>query len=103
VRPPQGDLMSLWKNRPKSSPTRFCQKYYLLYTKEKKCPKIVGYFCHFSKTAQIKQSPIGRKLAQSGHPCPLPPFFPQHKLSLRDSLSRNPFPFSCSPPKVLSL
>jgi hypothetical protein len=28
----------------------------------------MGYFCNFQKTAQSKQSPIGRKFAQSGHP-----------------------------------
>jgi hypothetical protein len=31
-------------------------------------PKFLGYFCHFSKTAQSKQSPFGRKFAQAGHP-----------------------------------
>jgi hypothetical protein len=31
-------------------------------------PKIVGYSCNFQKTAQCKQSPIGRKFAKSGHP-----------------------------------
>jgi hypothetical protein len=28
----------------------------------------VGYFYNFQKIAQSKQSPIGRKFAQSGHP-----------------------------------
>jgi hypothetical protein len=28
----------------------------------------MGYFCNFRKTAQSKQSPNGRKFAQSGHP-----------------------------------
>jgi hypothetical protein len=28
----------------------------------------MGYICNFQKTAQRKQSPIVRKLAQSGHP-----------------------------------
>jgi hypothetical protein len=28
----------------------------------------VGYFCNFQKFAQSKPSPIGRKIAQSGHP-----------------------------------
>jgi hypothetical protein len=28
----------------------------------------MGYFCHFLKTAQSKQSPNRRKIAQSGHP-----------------------------------
>jgi hypothetical protein len=28
----------------------------------------VGYFCNFLVTAQSKQSSIGRKCAQSGHP-----------------------------------
>jgi hypothetical protein len=31
-------------------------------------PKILGYFCNLKKTAQSKQSHIGRKYAQSGHP-----------------------------------
>jgi hypothetical protein len=31
-------------------------------------PKNVGYFRTFQKTTQSKQSPKGRKLAQSGHP-----------------------------------
>jgi hypothetical protein len=28
----------------------------------------LGFFCNFLKTGQSKQSPIGRKFAQSGHP-----------------------------------
>jgi hypothetical protein len=33
-----------------------------------KWPKNVGYFRNFNITAKSKQSPIGRKFAQSGHP-----------------------------------
>jgi hypothetical protein len=28
----------------------------------------MGYFCNFQNTTQSKQSPKGRKFAQSGHP-----------------------------------
>jgi hypothetical protein len=28
----------------------------------------LDYFCHFQETAQSKQSPKRRKIAQSGHP-----------------------------------
>jgi hypothetical protein len=34
----------------------------------KKKPKNAGYFFHFQKSVQSKQSPDGRKSAQSGHP-----------------------------------
>jgi hypothetical protein len=33
----------------------------------KSSPKNVGCFCNFPKNAQSKQSPSGRKFAQSGH------------------------------------
>jgi hypothetical protein len=34
----------------------------------KKVPRNVRYFCNLKNTAQSKQSPNGRKFAQSGHP-----------------------------------
>jgi hypothetical protein len=61
--------MSLWKNRPKCSPNPFCQSWYIFYTRVKNSTKILAtsLVC-FKKPAQSKQSPIGRKFAQSGHP-----------------------------------
>jgi hypothetical protein len=41
------------------------------------------YFCNFQTTAQSKQSPIGRKFAQSGHPVRVK----KHSLSLAQKVS----------------
>jgi hypothetical protein len=60
----QGDQMSFLKNRPKCSPTHFCQNIFC----GKKKPKNSGYFFNFPQTGQCKQSPERRKFAQSGHP-----------------------------------
>jgi hypothetical protein len=40
---------------------------FIIYTSGKKWHKNLGNFCVFSKTAQSKQSPIGRKFAQTDH------------------------------------
>jgi hypothetical protein len=59
--------MSFCKNRPKSSPTRFCQNNTECFCLEKVAKKF-GLLPYFSKTDLSKQSPKWRKLAQSGHP-----------------------------------
>jgi hypothetical protein len=63
----QCDQMSWWENRPKCSPTRFCQYQYVTLNVEKSGPKIWATFL-ILKTALRKQSPSRRKFAQSGHP-----------------------------------
>jgi hypothetical protein len=64
----QGDQMSLWKSCPKCSPTHFLwnliQNVFFVKTS---IPNIWA-FSLVKKTAQRKQSPSGRKFAQSGHP-----------------------------------
>jgi hypothetical protein len=55
------------KNRPKCSSTIFLSKSMHNLYFGKKWPKTGGYFCHFFKSTLSKQSPIGRKFAQSGH------------------------------------
>jgi hypothetical protein len=64
----QGDQMSLWKSRPKCSPTHFLSKLMRNFHRGKSSTKVYIYFCHFQKTAQRKQLPNGRKLGQTGHP-----------------------------------
>jgi hypothetical protein len=41
---------------------------YVTFTVAKSSPKMWGNFRNYRKTAQSKQSPIGLKFAQSGHP-----------------------------------
>jgi hypothetical protein len=56
------------KNRPKCSPISFCQIVYIAFTGEKSSPIIGATSVKCRKTTRSKQSPIGRKFAQSGHP-----------------------------------
>jgi hypothetical protein len=51
----------------------------------------LGYLCNFQETAQSKQSPIGRKFTQSGHPGGDPYHF-EHpvKMKTKDSALRLP-------------
>jgi hypothetical protein len=61
-------LMSLWKNRTKCSPTRFCPIYIMQnLNRGKRSPKMWAPST-IKKPGQSKQSPNGRKIAQSGHP-----------------------------------
>jgi hypothetical protein len=66
----QGDQMSLWKNLFVKNVAQniFLSKLMHMLKSWIKWPKNVGYFCNFHVTAQSKQSHIGRKFAQSGHP-----------------------------------
>jgi hypothetical protein len=48
----QGDQTSLWKNRPKCSPTHiFCQNWYLTFSVLKTVTNFLGSFCYCKKTA----------------------------------------------------
>jgi hypothetical protein len=60
--------MSLRKIRLKCSPDQFLSQSVHTLKSEIKLPKNVGYFVYFQATAQSKQSHIGRKFVQSGHP-----------------------------------
>jgi hypothetical protein len=60
----QSDQMRLWKNSPKCSPTHL----YTTFSWKKEPQLWTMHFCNFQKTDQRKQSPNGRKFAQSGHP-----------------------------------
>jgi hypothetical protein len=63
----QGDQMSLWKKLAQNvAQNIFCQHWYI--DTLKKTPKIWDSFVIFDKNCQSKQSPIGRKLSQFGHP-----------------------------------
>jgi hypothetical protein len=69
----QGDRMSLRKNRRKCSATHLCQKlkhnlHILKKEVHSKKAWVSFVIFNFQKPAQSKQSPIGRKIAQSGHP-----------------------------------
>jgi hypothetical protein len=68
--PEQCDQMSLWKIHSKCSPNHIWSKLMHIFNSWVKWLKTVGYFSNFHVTAQCKQSPIGRKIAQSGHPDP---------------------------------
>jgi hypothetical protein len=46
----------------------FGQNEHITFTVEKSYPKNSGQICNFHKNAQSKQSPNGRKFAQSGLP-----------------------------------
>jgi hypothetical protein len=39
-----------------------------IFTLDKSSPNILAIFCDFCKSTQSKQSPVGPKFAQSGHP-----------------------------------
>jgi hypothetical protein len=56
------------KNRPKFSPNLYLSRSLHNLNRVKKLSQNVGCFGNFQKTAQSKQSPKGRKFAQSGHP-----------------------------------
>jgi hypothetical protein len=59
----QGDQMSLWKIRPKCSPTHFCEIHKnITYTAENKSLQIYKcYFWKFSRTFRVNNRPIGKK------------------------------------------
>jgi hypothetical protein len=59
--------MTLWNIRPKCSPTHFSSKLKHKLDCWIKGPEKLGYFCKLYVTVKGKQSPIGRKFAQSGH------------------------------------
>jgi hypothetical protein len=56
------------KNRPNCSPTNFCQNLFITCTTEKVAQNIGFFYTFIRNTAQIKESLIGRKFAESGHP-----------------------------------
>jgi hypothetical protein len=62
--------MSLWKHRPKCSPTNFFVKFNVrrTLTIETYSPKMWATSVIFTKTTQSKQSPKERIFAKSGHP-----------------------------------
>jgi hypothetical protein len=53
------------KNRPKGSPTHFCQNQYTHFTVVTFSPKSLGYFSNFRKPAQSKQLRNRQTIAQS--------------------------------------
>jgi hypothetical protein len=55
----QGDQIRLWKNRPKSSPSRLLSKLKHNFYRGNKQPNNLGYFCNLQKATHSKQSPIG--------------------------------------------
>jgi hypothetical protein len=60
--------MSLLKNRPKCDPNNFLGKNKAQLIKREKQPKCLANSIILDKTAQNKQLPNRRKIAQSGHP-----------------------------------
>jgi hypothetical protein len=66
----QGDQMRFTKKIAKTvhSPTQSLSKLLNNLDRGEKQTNNVGYFGHFQKTAQSKQSPNGRKFAQSDNP-----------------------------------
>jgi hypothetical protein len=70
--PSQGDQMRLRKSRPKCRQILFLWKSIHNFCCGKKSAQllVLHIYVIFTKTTQSKQSPIGRKFAQSGHPAP---------------------------------
>jgi hypothetical protein len=63
----QSVRMSLWKNRPKCSPTHFCVRINTSTFPWEKVPSQLGYFWNYKKF-QSYRSPNGLEFAWSGHP-----------------------------------
>jgi hypothetical protein len=62
----QGDQLGWIKTSPKCSPTHFLLRLMHVFYSRRKTAKKLGYFCLFRKPTYNKQSPTGRKFAQSG-------------------------------------